>query len=309
MNQTRLLRLPAWAGRTAAPTTATRDGARRERRGSGRALPTAAAVLALVAAGRYYRDAIPITPETGVGYGLGIAGGSTMMLLTLYVARKKLRFMRNWGKLSQWFRIHMMLGVLAPLLILFHCNFRLGAPNSNVALGSMLLVATSGVIGRFLYTRINHGLYGARATLEEIHAELDLSAHTLGQRLAPTSAASVRLLAFATRTRESGLGLTARLLRFATLPFAARRVRRRVFADIRDELAREAERRQWSGETHAAHAETLRQLVSAYLAALVKEKQFRVYERLASLWHAVHIPLFIMLLLTGILHVVAVHMY
>jgi hypothetical protein len=50
-------------------------------------------------------------------------------------------------------------------------------------------------------------------------------------------------------------------------------------------------------------------MVDAYVAALVKEAQFSAYERLFSLWHALHIPLFVMLLLTGILHVVAVHLY
>ena len=34
-----------------------------------------------------------------------------------------------------------------------------------------------------------------------------------------------------------------------------------------------------------------------------------VYERLFSLWHVLHVPLFVILVLTAIIHVVAVHLY
>ena len=33
------------------------------------------------------------------------------------------------------------------------------------------------------------------------------------------------------------------------------------------------------------------------------------YERLFSLWHVLHLPLFFMLLVAGIVHVIAVHVY
>ena len=47
----------------------------------------------------------------------------------------------------------MGLGIIGPIFILYHCNFQLGAVNSNVALWSMLTVAGSGVVGRFLQNR------------------------------------------------------------------------------------------------------------------------------------------------------------
>jgi hypothetical protein len=36
---------------------------------------------------------------------------------------------------------------------------------------------------------------------------------------------------------------------------------------------------------------------------------FRMYEGLFSLWHVLHLPLFFMLLIAGITHVVAVNVY
>lgn len=270
-------------------------------------------VLATIVCGWLFRHDTPLTPKTGVGYLLGICGGTTMGLLALYPARKHLRFMRTWGLLPHWFRIHMMLGVLGPILILFHCNFRLGAPNSNVALISMLVVAASGVVGRYIYTRVSHGLYGARATLEELHAQLDIREHTLAEHLPPASRASQRLAAFAARARGPHRIVGARLFRLAALPLQAIWVRHCTLRDLRVDLDREAMQRGSDARTHhASDAEMrreMRRLIGQYLAALVKEVQFGAYARLFSLWHALHVPLFIMLILTGILHVVAVHMY
>ncbi|MBV8851875.1 MAG: hypothetical protein JOY91_00680, partial [Sinobacteraceae bacterium] len=109
-----------------------------------------------------------ITPRRGLGYALGIIGGSLMLLLLVYSARKRFRWLRFLGPTVGWFRTHMLLGVLGPLCILYHANFNLGAANSNVALFSMLAVSGSGLIGRYIYAHIHHGLYGSKLTLREL---------------------------------------------------------------------------------------------------------------------------------------------
>jgi uncharacterized membrane protein YidH (DUF202 family) len=69
-----------------------------------------------------------------------------------YYVRKRVGFGPKAARtIPAWFRLHVILGVAGPVLILFHCNFRLGALNSNVALFSMGAVVASGVIGRYLY--------------------------------------------------------------------------------------------------------------------------------------------------------------
>ena len=88
-----------------------------------------------------------ITPQTGFGYALGILGGSAMLLLLVYPARKRIPGLRAIGTTKLWFQIHMALGIVGPVLILFHSNFRTGATNSNVALFCMLVVAGSGLFG------------------------------------------------------------------------------------------------------------------------------------------------------------------
>jgi len=111
-----------------------------------------------------------ITAQRGIGYWLGITGGSMMLLLLLYSARKRLAWLRWMGGLPAWFDFHMVLGVVGPVLVLFHSNFSLGATNSNVALICMLLVAGSGVIGRYIYTRLHAHMDGHEVTLDQLKA-------------------------------------------------------------------------------------------------------------------------------------------
>lgn len=271
------------------------------------ALLTGLAVTAILVTGASMRDQLPFTPKHGFGYGLGIAAGISTLLLLLYPVRKSASRLRQFGPLKYWFRGHMILGVAAPVLVLFHCGFRLGAPNSNVALFSMLLVAASGVVGRYIYTHISHGLYGARATLDELHQELDASAHDLAERLPASSRGAQRLARFVRRARQPRSSAIGRSFDLVALPLRAMWVHQLIHRDLHRELLASRDHLGRSGLRRQERATD--RLVRLYIAALVREVQFRTYERLFSLWHAVHVPLFVMLLLTGILHVVAVHMY
>ena len=49
--------------------------------------------------------------------------------------------------------------------------------------------------------------------------------------------------------------------------------------------------------------------IDARLGATRRVVEFSAFEQLFSLWHALHMPLFVMLLIAGVVHVVAVHVY
>jgi hypothetical protein len=49
--------------------------------------------------------------------------------------------------------------------------------------------------------------------------------------------------------------------------------------------------------------------IGAHLASIRKVAEFRFYERFFAIWHVVHYPLFLMLVVSGVIHVIAVHMY
>ncbi len=110
-----------------------------------------------------------------VGYWLGVAGGVMMLLLFTYPLRKHVKRLHGWGKVKAWFWLHMGLGIAGPLLVLLHSTFRVGSLNAAVALFSMAVVVGSGVIGRFLYVRVNRGLHEDQASLSRLRVRAGLA--------------------------------------------------------------------------------------------------------------------------------------
>ena len=71
---------------------------------SGASLYLLAALV--VYAGWLQRDLRYLVADEGLGYWLGIIGGSMMLVLLLYPLRKRTRIMRGWGSVRAWFRVH-----------------------------------------------------------------------------------------------------------------------------------------------------------------------------------------------------------
>ncbi len=249
-----------------------------------------------------------LAPERGIGYALGILGGSSMLLLLLYPARKHLRWIGFIGSVKSWFQAHMMLGVVGPILILYHSNFSLGATNSNAALFAMLLVSGSGIFGRHFYTRIHLGLYGRRASRADMQAAADeLREKVAGSSFVPEllemlDAADERLLA----RRNGAFALLVRPL-FVTLRMY--RERWLITRRATDALRAAATQSRVMRAQHALFSRTVRRYISRRLEATRRVAEFESYERLFSLWHVLHLPLFFLLLVAGIVHVIAVHVY
>jgi hypothetical protein len=275
---------------------------------------TAAGIFALLTVvalyvGWRFPTELYITPERGIGYALGIVGGSMMLLLFLYSARKRFRWLGFLGAVAGWFRFHMVLGILGPLCILYHSNFSLGAANSNVALFSMLTVAGSGLVGRYIYSRIHLGLYGRKTSLGELRDGADgLRAHTgtvsfLPELIARLERAEQRLLA--TGPHLPLFGFAKPLVVACNAMLARWRLR----AYVRSALRAAAR----TSPAIAAHRQRLRKLAGAYidqrLIATRRVAEFQAYERLFSLWHALHLPLIFMLIVAAVVHIVAVHVY
>ena len=183
-----------------------------------------------------------ITPEKGLGYALGIIGGSAMLLLLLYPARKRLRWLGPIGSVKAWFQIHMVLGIVGPLLVLFHANFRTGATNSNVALYCMLVVSSSGLVGRYFYSRIHSEFYGKQANLAELReqlARMQLVSGTLA--FVPDLAEQLKVVETALLSRLNSI---PGLLRPPFVALRASLARRRIAKHIR-RAARQAVARVW----------------------------------------------------------------
>lgn len=247
-----------------------------------------------VAHGKYYSSG------TGVGYSLGLVGGLLMLILLLYSLRKRAKFMQHLGALKHWFRIHMILGVLGPTLVLFHTTFRVGSLNAAVALYCMLLVAGSGLIGRFIYRGIHKGLYGNRSSLEEARIELMGSTGIVKSHLHFFPLVAERIDEFEHKALEAKRGFLAGLWHFFS--FDVRRIW--LVWRCKYEIHR---------VSHLLHmtdaAEEAVELIHLYLLQVQTVAQFKKLEQIFSAWHVLHIPLVYMMVVTAIFHVIWVHMY
>jgi hypothetical protein len=269
----------------------------------------ALAALAIVVGYWLTRGRELFDTQDGFGYWLGVAGASLMATLLLYPLRKRVRFMRRLGATRHWFRMHMVFGVLAPVLILYHCNFSLGSLNDTVALVCTLLVAVSGLIGRYVHAKVYVDLDGHRATLEQLSDSARITAVQRREAVALVPGLIERLTAYDTVVLMPPTGtLAVVLLPFklaATTRFEAWRLAR--FA--RRELRLLAQR---SDIVRAQQAD-LRQSVTGFIREHLKRvrrvAELGSYERLFSLWHVFHLPFFYMLVVAALIHVLAVHMY
>jgi len=270
------------------------------------ALPLTA--LLLIAAwairkGNYYE------PGDDFGYYLGVVGGVMMLVLLLYSLRKHIRFMRNWGPTKHWFRLHMIFGIAGPTLILFHSTFHVGSMNAAVALSCMLLVAGSGVIGRFIYGKIHHGLYGRSATLQDIQANLGIIQGDVKSKFRFAPRIEQRLIQFETSALATQVGAWPRLWSFLSIGFYASWTYFMTAREIERLVRHHARQKGWDTAKREGRLAQGQFAIRKYLDAVVDVARFSAYEQLFSLWHILHVPFVFMLVISGIVHVSAVHMY
>ncbi len=250
-----------------------------------------------VATGKYY------TPRSSFGFYLGVVGSLLMVALLAYPLRKHVRWMHRWGALKHWFRIHMILGIVGPTLVLFHSTFHIRSTNAAVALFSMLGVVISGIIGRFVYTKIHYGLYGSRATLETLQEEFAGQSADTKSRLHFAPRVEQWLQSFRNGVMHTERSFLGSCWHFVTIGWTRRLYEWRCARELR-KMLKVHRRPEFPGGAREAI-----DLVSAYLHEAERVAHFSAYERFFSLWHVLHIPLIYLLAASTIVHVIAVYMY
>jgi hypothetical protein len=272
-------------------------------------LTFSSAVVAALWVGWLNRDDSGLTPESGTGYWLGLAGGVFMLLLLLYPLRKRMRSLRVIGTVPFWFRAHMVLGACGCALVLWHANFKLGSINSSVALIAMLVVAVSGIFGRYLYSKVHRGLHGRQAVAREILA----SAEALQRLIVPdpviVDPMLARLNAFAQFGITAPNGLLAGLAFLTVIAWRGAVLRARLIGDARQAITAAGRRHGWSRRVQRQQLAELADLVTRHVASVKSAATFAFYERLFKLWHLFHVPLFFLLVIATLVHVYAAHFF
>lgn len=237
--------------------------------------------------------------DSDFAYWLGVVGGSAMLTLLLYPLRKRLDRILPFGRLRYWFSGHMVLGIAGPVLILLHCKLSLGSLNAKVAFWSMVVVASSGIVGRFLYAQLHRGLYGRQRSAGELRAEAAAAMAAAAPMLDQHSRAHAALAVFAALAADTGRRGLAAPWQQLTLSFRARATYKACISDVL--IAH--------GKVDPGHLQRLTILLRDYLGAASAAARFGAVERLFSLWHVAHLPLVVILVVTALFHVLAVHMY
>ena len=263
-------------------------------------------VLLIAIIGWWRQDFWYYVPDEGLGYWLGIIGGIILLFQAFYPLRKRFVFLRELGRTKYWFGMHMLAGVIAPVVLLFHSNYKLGSFNGRIALFAMLAVAVSGLVGRYFYIHIHSGLFGRRKRVEQLikqweeikkkcsfeHSvtkELELCMGGFERPILDASYQPVKAIIQLFFLKTKGLLLYLRiksLIKKATNKGTKNRSRQEI--KLEQQLNRTFKRR---------------------IRSAIELAEFNGYERLFSIWHVIHIPFFIVMLLCGVVHVLAVHMY
>lgn len=109
-----------------------------------------------------------LRPSGDVGQTAGVLTFAGFLFLWLYPLRKRLGGAARWaGGVARWLEVHIVVGLTLPLLGAVHAAWRF---DGIIGLGywAMLIVAASGVIGRYVYARIPRDRSGLELGAEEL---------------------------------------------------------------------------------------------------------------------------------------------
>ena len=268
-----------------------------------------AAVAALLIWSSHAHEVGELTPVEGLGYWLGIAGGLMMLSLLLYPARKHWKPLNSFGSVRLWFNTHMVLGILGPALILAHSGFELRSTNATVAMIMMALVVLSGIVGRYIYSRVHSGMSGKKAQLTELLSDVDALRNAFGEDMRHAPEIEAELAAYEAETnalRKSRYGsLRATLFLGAKSRATQQHLRGEAIAIISARALRE----RWDANTLEDNTSAVLAHLDAYFATVRRASTLHFFERVFRLWHFFHMPLFLLLVFAAFAHIIAVHLF
>jgi hypothetical protein len=119
----------------------------------------------------HLQEDLTMRPGKSFSYYLGWVGLGLMVTMNVYMLRKRLSLMRRWGALRNWLNFHIFCGLLGPTLILFHCGFKVRGL-VGISFWSMLISASSGIIGRYFYGQISRSKNDLLNEADALHAKI-----------------------------------------------------------------------------------------------------------------------------------------
>ena len=225
------------------------------------------------------------------GHGLGMIGTFMMLLLLLYSLRKRSSMFQGVGSISRWLDIHILMGIMGPLFIILHSSFKLNGIVS-ISFWSMIAVALSGVLGRYIYAQIPRGIQGNELSLQDVE-ELD-------QQLNQTLTEKFKLDEYQVRRLQAiGMQMDDKphsLLRILTAM---------LFDDMFFFLRKPFMRRQIKYVVKLSGKE-LKQVQNLSRQKVVLQRRLLLWQKIHHIfhnWHIIHKPFAIIMYLIMVIHV------
>ncbi len=249
------------------------------------------------------------------GYYVGVTGASMMLLLLLYSLKKRTKIIK-FGKMSKWLNIHMLLGLLGPFLILIHSKMTLGAMNSKVAFFSMLAIVASGVIGRFIFKKTNFIL--ADKVKQQKSLKLDILKdidqdkqlvnifQAIEQKIKEQHMIHNRLIYwkfyFFSLTYLEEKNLIQKISQFIL------NIGHHMMPQNKDTTVLTNDLLQVQSQHPHYHQMIIAHMID-YISSEIQLKEYKIWQKIFSWWHILHIPFLFLLILTTLFHIYAVHAY
>jgi hypothetical protein len=237
-----------------------------------------------------------LRPSGYIGQSAGIVALAIFVFLWAYPLRKKFRWLAFTGAVSRWLDVHVAVALLLPLLVTIHAGWRFGGV---IGLGfwAMMIVWSSGLIGRYIYARIPRGRSGVEMDRHEIAAERS----RLLDQIAAETGLDRQLVerTLATDAHAVGLGVIGTLRRM----IADDRARRRAARRLRELCSTRAPK------GRVGHARTVSRAVSLARREMALSQQARLLDATHDLfryWHVAHRPVAIGALMAVLVHVAVV---
>lgn len=239
---------------------------------------------------------------SGLRFWLGVTGATMMALLLLYPLRKVLFKARAPGSVGGWFHVHMLFGLIGPVLILYHCNFELGGFNANVALWTMLAVAVSGIAGYFVYSRVSRDFYVAIERARQLRQLLIASLPGVEESPSWKDQLTRDFEAFETEALTPRQGVISSL----RTRVRVEQLRRPIVHNVAAYINEYANAKSFDRAAYVKLRTTTGRHLGVYFALARSSASQSVREQLWSRWRLFHLPMFLIMVAAVALHVIAV---
>ena len=233
---------------------------------------------------RYFHpDHAQWKPSGFIGHGLGIFGSLFMVIGVFgYMARKRIRRFSRLGLLKYWLEAHIFLCTIGPFFVLFHTAFKFGGIVS-ISFWSMVAVALSGVVGRFIYIQIPKTIEGRQLTKSEIEAvKIEAQNELISKYNLDRSILEV--------LNEQQININSQSN--SETSFSDREIIKKIKKELTAQQINKLERKQ------------IIRLVKKELTLNHRIKRLERMQKLFEYWHVVHLPFGILMLVIMIVHIV-----